>query len=103
MIKEDITLDDFLKILNEIASVDPEAMKNLIEARVPCNDELVNHPEVQVGAYEGVYKVGILGILNGIFGTYEEGKYEGYGPVCAIIYINPTQITFRRTGEVLKK
>ena len=73
MIRENITLDEVIASLNEIYAADPEAMKLLIESRVPCNSELVDHPTVQCISFNNIHKVGILGVLNGIFGADERG------------------------------
>jgi len=72
-----ITPEDAIKVLNEALGCDHDAIKALIECRVSCNEELANHPTIQVRAYdpEG-YKVGLLGILNGLFGSDKE---TGYG------------------------
>lgn len=82
-----ITVDNAIKLLNEFYKIDPNAMDALVKARVPCNDDLANHPTVQVGVKpDGGYQVGILGILNGLFGTDDRdigfiaGDFEAYCP-----------------------
>ena len=60
--------------LNEILSLDPEALAALVGNRVPCNKALAEHPTVQVHLNpDGSFEVGLLGILNGIFGTRPDG------------------------------
>ena len=59
-------------LLNEINELDPSILPALIKQRVTCNAKLAEHPTVQVGIKkdeDGVFEVGLLGILNGIFGV----------------------------------
>lgn len=66
-----------IEYLNSLVTLDQEAMSRLIEIRTPCNDKLTNHETVQV--LEEIidnkpeYKVGLLGILNGMCGIDEDG------------------------------
>lgn len=88
MIKESVSLTEAIQFLNDLLALDKDAITNLIHSRVSCNEELANHPTVQVGAYDmllgkqtpGEYHVGILGILNGLFGIDDE---TGMGPILA--------------------
>jgi len=80
MIKEHITVLEVIRILNEMVVSDPEAVRALIETRVSCNESLADHPSVQVqAAPDGSFQVGLLGVLNGLFGTDD----EGWGPIAA--------------------
>ena len=67
---EKVSVDHAVKVLNEALEMHHDAMLELINFRVPCNEELSNHPTIQVRAYDMdvKYSVGILGIINGIFG-----------------------------------
>jgi len=71
MIKEAVTIEEAIEVLNEAVALDAGAMQALIAARVECNRELGDHETIQVGNYHktGVLKVGLLGILNGFFGV----------------------------------
>jgi hypothetical protein len=84
MIKQSVTLQEVVDLLNGLVKLDALAMSELCKTRVECNDALANHPTVQVtriapaGGFvrtigPEVYSVGLVGILNGIFGTYEDG------------------------------
>jgi hypothetical protein len=64
---------DAVNLLNSALQCDPEAVRALLEHRVPCNNALADHPTIQVGDIDGQRRVGILGLLNGIFGTDERG------------------------------
>lgn len=79
MIRDWVTVDDALAVLNRAVASDPEAISALLEQRVPCNKALADDPTIQVASKDGAYHVGILGILNGIFGTDE----DGWGPIAA--------------------
>jgi hypothetical protein len=83
--------------LNEIAGADSKALGDLIEARVPCNEALADHPSVQVFAHEGPPTVGLLGILNGLVGTIDEGPRKGWGFIAAVFEDDGTFSHFRRT------
>lgn len=56
--------------LNSMVEADSEAIRKLIEYRVPCNESLAIHPTCQVGplpALPGDF-VGMLGVINGMLG-----------------------------------
>ncbi len=65
---------DIIALLNECLEKDRPAVAALIANRVPCNQELADHPTVQAGAQHGGFHVGMLGILNGLCGTLENGS-----------------------------
>jgi len=80
MIRETISIEDAIAVLNRLNETDPKAAMSLIEARVPCSEALAGDPEIQVGFdAKGEFRVGFLGIINGLFGSTEE---EGYGAIC---------------------
>ena len=93
MLKEIVTIDEVIELLNEIVESDCAAARRLVEARVRCNKKLAEHPTIQVGNYhkKGEFQVGILGVLNGLFGIDDE---TGYGQVSADI--DGDKISFRR-------
>lgn len=97
--------DDLITFLNSLVEIDRYAMQELIGARVSCNEELANHPSVQVAAHPhphvppGQFRVGVLGILNGYAGTYDEGPRAGWGPIQAV-YEDGRLIRFERTEGV---
>lgn len=97
MVKESVTIDEVIEFLNEILAVDEDAIYDLVETRVACNPALANHPTVQVSLQDGKYTVGLLGILNGIFGTDE----DGCGPIVATFNLTAVKHVlhdFRRRG-----
>ena len=82
-IKESITVDDALEVLNRMLKTDPEATKKLvIDGQVTCNEALSEDPTIQVRGYarKGAVPppaVGILGVINGLFGVDD----KGVGPI----------------------
>ena len=92
MVKPAITVVDVITLLNEAVALDRPAMAALLANRVPCNVALADHPAIQVQAQHGGYHVGLLGIINGLFGTDDDGK----GPICSIFADGHLQ-GFKRT------
>jgi len=85
MIKETITLDDFIASLNEILETDREAISALFHRQVECNAKLADHPTVQVWSEtaNSQASVRLVGLLNGIFGVFGEGKKAHWGALAA--------------------
>ena len=81
MVREQISLDDVIQLLNGLVHADQNGITCLVEQRVPCNDKLGRHPTVQTSTdEEGHLVFGLLGILNGVFGVDD----EGWGPIMAV-------------------
>jgi hypothetical protein len=68
-----VDIDDVIHILNDMVRLDPEAAHQLVETRYLCNNDLADHPTIQVMGNEGKPVVGFLGVLNGIFGADDRG------------------------------
>jgi hypothetical protein len=66
------TLDDAIAVLNELVTADRDAMDALVERRVACNEKLVAHPTAQVRQTGDQNLIGLLGVLNAIFGVDDE-------------------------------
>lgn len=78
--KLSVTVDDVVRLLNEINEMDSTILPKLIKYRVPANKKIAMHPTIQVGERSKKrYEVGLLGILNGLFPTLE----DGYGHIAA--------------------
>jgi len=80
MIRDIVSITKVIDYLNELLELDRPAVAALIANRIPCNREMADHPSVQVSSQHGGYHVGMLGILNGIFGIDE----EGFGGIVAV-------------------
>lgn len=72
------TPEEAIEVLNRIHKADPGVLTALCRFRTPCNSEVADDPTVQVKVVKewgGEYcVVGLLGIINGIFGTQSDGK-----------------------------
>lgn len=73
MIKESVTPQGTVDFLNKLLKIDSSAIGNIFGFRVPCNCDLADHPTVQVGCEKDCCQVGVVGVLNGLFGTHESG------------------------------
>lgn len=62
-----ISQKEIVDFLNELLSIDSVTINKLFSGRIACNLALTSHPHVQVAMENGEYKVGLLGILNGVF------------------------------------
>lgn len=70
--------------LNRLVEADRDCIELLIESRRPCNKTMADHPTVQVHEAAGLYSVGMLGILNGFCGVFDDGPRRGCGPIQAV-------------------
>lgn len=95
MVKETISIANALETLNELLALDKEAMCNLLEARVECNEAMAEHDTLQVLAIGKGYMLGILGVLNALFGARE----DGWGEITLKLNDNNEAAAFIRTSE----
>lgn len=81
MIKKSITPQDACDLLNELLKLDRDCAHSLILYRQKCNEAIANHPTIQAQLLKGdnFPKVGIVGILNGMFGINDA---DGMGALC---------------------
>lgn len=66
------TVSDAVRVLNEALEADREAIEALVLSRSVVNSRLAAHPTIQCGRVideDGPLVVGVLGIINGIFGS----------------------------------
>ena len=78
--KETITKQDVVDLLNEFLKLDPQAAEELMFYRAVCNKAVEEHPTIQVrvtdesdvyfavGA-DHIARIGFIGLLNGMFGV----------------------------------
>lgn len=77
--RNEVTVDQVVELLNAALLLDRTAITNLVQTRVDCNKKLSEHQTIQVGLAPGFdaddkhleYEVGILGLINGLFGIDE--------------------------------
>ena len=72
-LRRKVSVDQTVIFLNELLKIDPETIQSLVESRVPCGNKLAHHPSVQVMIKDDQAMVGLLGILNGLFGREKQG------------------------------
>ncbi len=88
MIKSQVTLDETIEYLNLLVKTDDgfSVLKQIIDIRVKCNPDWAEDSfPAQVSDRDGDYCVGLLGILNGLFGQASDywGAIAGvYDVVC---------------------
>ena len=73
-----ITAEETVSFLNLALALDKEAIETLFKTHVLCNENLASHPTIQVyspALSGGGVGIGILGLLNGMFGA----NTYGYG------------------------
>ena len=99
--------DELIAFLNSLLAIDRYAIAELLIFAAPCNQELADHPSVQVRGAEGTtyiqpgtFRVGLLGILNGYCGTLEGGEHDQWGPIAAV-YADGQLARFERTSHVV--
>lgn len=63
---EPMGVEATVAVLNELFALDPAGTARLVEARVPVNDAVADHPTVPVFPTPDGCRLGILGVLNGI-------------------------------------
>lgn len=75
MLKESVSVQDVCDLLNEMLKADYGCVEALVSYRAMCSDIIADHPTIQVRKFKDdeFPTVGILGILNGLFGIREDG------------------------------
>lgn len=83
MLKKSVTPQDVCDLLNEYLKEDPQSCNSLFNHRVICNEKIAGHPTIQVQQYhkDEHPTIGLLGLLNGLFGIHESGM----GAICILI------------------
>lgn len=100
MINEIVSLDRVISLLNDLVGRNPKVVTELFETRVNCGSSFRDHETLQLYPSDtGEYDLlGLLGILNGIFGKHEEGPKKGWGAITAVYKDNNGNIiAFKRT------
>ena len=90
MVKNEITIQGTVDFLNSLLAIDRQAITALFSMRMACNTDLADHETVQVGVEGNYAQVGMIGVLNGLFG---KDQY-GWGHISAD-YDNGMIIKFR--------
>jgi hypothetical protein len=63
-----------IDFLNEVRELDPKLANSLFRFRPQCNESIATHPTIQVCGNKHRYRVGLLGLLNGLCGITINGQ-----------------------------
>jgi hypothetical protein len=92
-IKEHVTPQEVVDFLNSLLEIDRDAITKVVITKQSCSEAMANHPTVQCGAVKNLvgpnqipsgfsdFTVGMVGILNGLFGSFDDGPKKGWGCV----------------------
>lgn len=81
--------EHLVNFMNGLLAHDRAAISQLCLSRVQCGKALATHPTVQVlsirddATQSQSYHVGLLGLLNGLTGVYDDGPRRGFGALAA--------------------
>jgi len=71
--RNEISAQYVVDFLNELVRLDKYALTDMMSERISVNKELKNHPTVMFKELvEGVPEIGLLSIINGMFGLEGE-------------------------------
>ena len=70
-----ITKQQIVDRLNELLALDGQAMQSITGNYVVCNRAIAESDKIIVGLWGNNYRVGMIGILNGLFP--DDGEYIG--------------------------
>lgn len=73
-----------IDLLNDLNALDPKWLVQLCKFAPKCSQDLADHPEVQCRKVGDNCSASVLGLLNGLHGTYDDGPRAGWGPITAI-------------------
>lgn len=62
-----------IDFLNELRELDPKLVRSLFMFRPECNTAIAKHPTIQVCGNKHRWRVGLLGLLNGLCGVTVDG------------------------------
>jgi hypothetical protein len=98
MLAKSITVRDACRILNELLKLDYNCAHDLISHRVKCNKQVADHPTIQVQHFkiDKFPKVGLIGLINGMFGI----RKDGMGAICFEISSSNKILCFKPTPKV---
>lgn len=57
-----------VQVMNRLLALDPDAVRELVDHRVECNEAMATDQTIPVQHVQGVDRVGLLGVLNAVLG-----------------------------------
>lgn len=97
------SVDDMIGFLNDLLVTDPDCLTRLMQLRMVCNEKMENHPTVQVGENGARSVVGLMGIINGFFGTIPDGDCKDHGFITMLFDKDHNIIQFIRTETYMEQ
>jgi len=71
-IKETVSVDEIIVVLNSLIHIDPNAMHRFVTTLFPCNEEFPYYSKMKVDNFSGF---GFLGIINRLFLENSDVQY----------------------------
>jgi hypothetical protein len=82
MLKKKVTAQDVCDLLNDMLVLDRKGTTAIVNHRHVCNKKISDHPTLMVRTVvedkKKISTIGLIGILNGIFGI----RPDGMGDIC---------------------
>lgn len=92
---EVVSVKDVVTRLNLLLKKDPDTVQRLVEKKVRASPELVQAPDMPILDGRGTPKLGVVDLLNAIFGV----DLKGYGPVMPCYNENERLVSFSLPEE----
>jgi hypothetical protein len=92
-IKQSITPQDVVDLLNEFIKLDPHGARMFLQMKAEVNSKVKDHPSIQTDGDPRSTTVTPMGLINGLFGTYDDGKRKGWGPIYYMMMKDGSRIT----------
>lgn len=73
MIRNTISIAETVEYLNSLLAADPLAMRAMLRTLTICNNTLAEHPSAQVWDCGDTAAIGLMGVINGLFGIDDNG------------------------------
>ncbi|AHG22578.1 hypothetical protein Z042_01480 [Chania multitudinisentens RB-25] len=78
--------------LNSLLEVDPGAIASLVDYRVSCSEEFARDTSAMVGICDGVFLVGMIGIINALIAPEVIAAiYEGKELTSFTVFVSNTK------------
>jgi hypothetical protein len=101
-----VTPEQVVALLNEALILDRDAISALVLGRVPCNERLAGHKTIVISSHrhgdppspdlpKGAKRaVGLMGILNGLFGPIKSGRKAGRGQISYAMDVDTRKLEY---------
>ncbi len=85
MIKPNITPADVVAVLNRALAEDRDAITHMFNDYTICNAQLAADATIQCSQNGQQFRIRPLGVINGLFGLFDDGPKKGYGPIYMVV------------------